>query len=50
MSPNYESFTDGIRNWAKQGVILLTPAVKWVNGRFAQAYHRIIKKPDNKHS
>ena len=37
-----------IRNWAKQGVILLTPAVKWVNGRFAQAYHRFIKQPDNK--
>ena len=37
-----------IRNWAKQGVILLTPAVKWVKGRFAQAYHRFIKQPDNK--
>lgn len=37
-----------IRNWAKQRVILLTPAVKWVKGRFAQAYHRFIKQPDNK--
>ncbi len=37
-----------IRNWAKQGVILITPATKWVKGRFAQAYHRFIKQPDNK--
>ncbi len=37
-----------IRNWAKQGVILLTPATKWVNGRFAQAYHRFIKEVDNR--
>lgn len=35
-----------IRHWAKRGVILLTPALKWVNGRFAQAYHRFIKLPD----
>lgn len=34
-----------IRNWAKQGVILLTPATKWKNGRFARAYHRFIKEP-----
>jgi hypothetical protein len=32
-----------IRRWAKQGVALLTPAKKWVKGRFAQAYHRFIK-------
>ena len=36
-----------IRHWAKQGVILLTPALKWVKGRYAQAYHRFIKEPDN---
>lgn len=36
-----------IRNWAQQGVILLTPATKWVKGRFAQAYHRFIKEKDN---
>jgi hypothetical protein len=36
-----------IRNWAKQGVILLTPATRWVKGRFAQAYHRFIKAADN---
>ncbi len=37
-----------IRNWAKQGVILLTPATKWVKSRFAQAYHRFIKDEDNR--
>jgi hypothetical protein len=37
-----------IRNWAQQGVILLTPATKWVKGRFAQAYHRFIKETDNR--
>ena len=37
-----------IRNWAKQGVILLTPATKWVNGRFAKAYHRFLKQPENR--
>jgi hypothetical protein len=36
-----------IRHWAKQGVILLTPAATWVKGRFAQAYHRFIKEADN---
>lgn len=37
-----------IRQWAQQGVILLTPATKWVKGRFAQAYHRFIKEKDNR--
>jgi len=32
-----------VRNWAKAGVLLLTPATKWKNGRFAQAYHRLIR-------
>ena len=36
-----------IRNWSKQGVALLTPAIKWVNGRYAQAYHAYIKQPEN---
>jgi hypothetical protein len=31
-----------IRAWASQGVVLATPAVKWKNGRYAQAYHRFI--------
>jgi len=36
-----------IRRWAKHGVALITPACNWVKGRFAQAYHRFIKEPDN---
>jgi hypothetical protein len=31
-----------IRDWTSQGVILATPAVKWKNNRYAQAYHRFI--------
>lgn len=30
-----------VRNWAAAGVILLTPAVKWQNGRYAAA-HRLM--------
>ena len=37
-----------IRHWAKRGVAFLTPALKWVNGRYAQAYHRFIQQPDNR--
>ena len=37
-----------IRHWAQQGVVLLTPAHKWVKGRYALAYHRFIKEPDNR--
>jgi len=33
-----------VRNWAAEGVILLTPAVRWHNGRYAAAYHRFIAK------
>lgn len=33
-----------IRTWASQGVILVTPAAKWKNGRYAQAYHRFIAR------
>jgi hypothetical protein len=36
-----------IRQWAQQGVVLLSPAVKWVKGRYALAYHRYIQEPDN---
>jgi len=36
-----------IRRWAKQGVVLLTPAAKWQNGRYAKAYHRYRKQPAN---
>ena len=34
-----------IRRWAKAGVALLTPAAKWVNGRYAKAYHRFVQRP-----
>jgi hypothetical protein len=38
-----------IRQWAHQEVALLTPAVKWVKGRYATAYHRFIQQPANTH-
>ena len=38
-----------VRNWAKDGVLLLTPATTWKNGRYAQAYHRLIRKPPFRH-
>jgi hypothetical protein len=31
-----------VRNWAADGVVLLTPAATWKNGRYAAAYHRFI--------
>lgn len=34
-----------IRAWARAGVALLTPALKWVKGSYATAYHRFIKRP-----
>ena len=34
-----------VRHWAKNGVILLTPAAKWKKGRFAKAYQRFRKQP-----
>lgn len=36
-----------IRQWAQQGVALLTPALKWVKGRYAAAYHCFIQQPAN---
>jgi DDE family transposase len=36
-----------IRQWAKQGVLLLAPALKWGKGRYATAYHRCITQPEN---
>lgn len=36
-----------IRRWAKQGVVLLSPASKWRKGRFAQAYQRYRQQPAN---
>jgi hypothetical protein len=35
-----------IRRWAKRGVALLIPALKWVKGHFARAYPRFIQLPD----
>lgn len=35
-----------IRQWAKRGIALLTPALKWVTGRFAHAYHGFINLPN----
>ena len=32
-----------IRNWAKQDVILVIPALRWRKGRYAQAYRQFIK-------
>lgn len=32
-----------IRNWAKQGIILVTPALRWRNGKYANAYRYFIK-------
>jgi hypothetical protein len=33
-----------VRRWAKQGVLLLTPADRWQKGRYAEAYHRFIQR------
>lgn len=35
-----------IRRWAQHGVILLTPALRWRKGRYAQAYRRFIRQLD----
>ena len=35
------------RQGAQQGGILLTPALRWVKGRYATAYHRFIAQPEN---
>jgi hypothetical protein len=36
-----------IRHWARRGVALLTPALRWVTGRYAEAYHHYIAQPEN---
>lgn len=43
---SYTKYTR-IRTWARAGVALLVPALKWVKGRYAQAYHRFIEQPEN---
>jgi len=35
-----------IRHWIRQGSLLLTPALRWVKGRYAQAYHQLLIAPD----
>jgi hypothetical protein len=32
-----------IRQWAKQGVVLVTPALRWRTGKYAKAYRQFIK-------
>ena len=36
-----------IRRWAQHGVVLLSPAARWQNGRYAIAYHAYLKRPAN---
>lgn len=36
-----------IRHWTRHGVVLLTPALRWVTGRFAESYHRFLEQPSN---
>ncbi|MGH2543654.1 MAG: hypothetical protein ACRDIB_12685 [Ardenticatenaceae bacterium] len=38
-----------IRRWAKLGTILITPARRWSKGRYAQSYHRFLKRPTVQH-
>jgi hypothetical protein len=33
-----------VRRWAAEGVLLLSPATAWKNGKYAQAYHRFLKQ------
>lgn len=34
-----------IRRFAQAGVVLLTPALRWVSGRYAKGYHDFIREP-----
>ena len=36
-----------IRAWAKAGVVLITPALKWINGRYAENYHNFLQHTEN---
>jgi len=36
-----------IRHWAVHGVVLLTPALRWVKGRFAAGYHHYLEQALN---
>ena len=54
MQPDTLTADDGytkamrIRNWAKRGVCLITPAIRWVKGRYAEAYHQFLLQPSVK--
>ena len=37
-----------IRRWANSKVALITPALRWTEGQFAQAYHRFIDQPEQR--
>ena len=37
-----------IRRWAKSQVALITPALRWTQGRVAEAYHRFINQPEQR--
>jgi hypothetical protein len=35
-----------IRDWARHGIVLLAPTLRWRTGRYAKAYRQFIKQPD----
>ena len=35
-----------IRRWIGQGTLLITPALRWLEGRYAKAYHQFLAQPD----
>ena len=35
-----------IRDWIRRGTLLITPALRWIKGRYAQAYHQLLLEPD----
>src|SRR5205823_1684596 len=43
-----DSYTQArrMRQWAQRGVVLLTPALRWTKGRYAEASHRSIGWPE----
>ena len=36
-----------LRRWPQRGIVLLSPAAKWQQGRYAQAYHAYLRQPTN---
>ena len=33
-----------VRQWAAEGVMLLSPAARWTNGKYAKAYHQFLEQ------